>query len=347
MTSIREKRKWDHIKKTIEAGNKRCDYFDDVLLLPDSSSTVSFDKTDLQCMFFNKKLSAPLLINAMTGGAKGLEKYNEAFAIAARENNIAMAVGSQKAGIINADLIDTYTIARKINPEGLLFANLSALENIETMKRAVSMIKADAIQLHVNHAQELSMEEGDRDFTELLKNVEKAVNGLDVPVIIKDVGTGLSKKAVETFKNIGVLHFDVGGYGGTNFPAIEENRMHKDRSALSDIGIPTPVSILEVRNAKPSGYVFAAGGIMDAAQIVKSIALGADAAAMAGALLLYHEKFGTELLSDKISDTIIEMKKIFIILGIRNLSECKQLDYVLKNEVREWVQQRIPTTRAL
>ncbi len=342
MVNIREQRKWDHVKKTIEAGSKRCHFYDDVVLLPDSSSLMSYERTDLGCRIFDKSLSAPLMINAMTGGAKGLERYNEAFAIAARENKIAMAVGSQKAGITNPELTDTYKIARKINPDGLLFANLSALESLETMKKAVSMIEADAIQLHVNHAQELSMQEGDRDFKEILKNIEKAVLHLDVPVIVKDVGTGLSRKSAFAFKHIGVSHFDVGGYGGTNFSEIEEKRMNKESSALSEIGIPTPISVMEVKSIEPPGYIFATGGITDAGQVIKSLLLGADVAAMAGFILMHYEQHGTDSLTEKIADMISEMKKIFVILGIKNLQESNAVEYVLKNEVREWVQQRIP-----
>ncbi len=338
---IREKRKLDHIKETLNSYDVYKDYFKDISLIPMSASISDLSNIDLKLNLFGKTLDAPILINAMTGGALGLEKYNQAFARAAKENNIAMAVGSQKAGILNKKRINTYSIVRKINPKGLIFANLSALENIEDMKKAVDMIEADALQLHVNHGQELSMLEGDKNFSSLLKNIEKAIKEIEVPIIVKEVGTGISQESAKIFSGMGVKNFDAGGFGGTNFSLIEEKRKRKTPELLSNIGIPTPVSILEIKKVLPKSLVFASGGIRNSNQIVKSLVIGGDISGIAAYFLKVFMDSDEEKLSKEISSIIEEIKKIFVVLGFQNLEDAKKGKYILKNEIKEWVDQRI------
>jgi isopentenyl-diphosphate delta-isomerase len=339
---IREKRKIDHIKETIRAYDNNINYFRDISLIPMSSSTSDLNKIDLKIKLYGKNLDAPILINAMTGGAPGLEKYNEAFSVVARENNIAFAVGSQKAGLVNKELIKTYSVVRKVNPNGLIFANLSALENIENMERAVDMIQGDALQLHINHSQELSMAEGDRDFSMLLKNIENAVNKIKVPIILKEVGNGISKEAAKRFFEVGIRSFDVGGFGGTNFSHIEEQRKNENNPLLSDIGIPTPASVLEVKSViDDDSVVFVTGGIRSSNDIVKSLILGGDIAGIAAYFLKKYIDFGGVILSEDIGKMITDIKKIFVVLGFNNLADAKNGKYILKNEIKEWIDQRI------
>lgn len=337
---IREKRKLDHIKETLKSYDIFKDYFNDISLIPMSSSILDLNSVDLKLKLFGKTLKAPLLINAMTGGARGLEKYNQAFAWAAKENGIAMAVGSQKAGIINKERLKTYSIVRKNNPEGLIFSNLSALENIEDMKRAVEMIQADALQLHVNHSQELSMLEGDKNFSSLLKNIEIAVKEIKIPIIVKDVGSGISKESAKIFADLGVTNFDTGGFGGTNFSLIEERRNNSPK-ILSNIGIPTPASIIEIRKTLPKSTIFATGGIRNSNQIVKSLVIGGDISGIAGYFLKIFTDYDEQRLALEINRIIEEMKKIFVVLGFANLEDAKKGNYILKSEIKEWVDQRI------
>lgn len=338
---LRESRKLDHIKETLSLYDNYEDYFKEIALIPSSSSTSDLQAIDLNINLYGKSLSAPLLINAMTGGAPGLEKYNEAFALAAKEHNIALAVGSQKAGLVNKELIKTYSIVRKVNQKGLIFSNLSALEEIDSMKAAVDMIEADALQLHINHGQELSMTEGDRNFSRLLNNIEKAVKTINVPIIVKEVGTGISKEAAVIFSKIGVKSFDVGGAGGTNFPLIEERRYGKKTSLLSSFGIPTPVSIIEVRNVQPEAIIFASGGIRNSTQIAKSLVLGGDVAGIAAYFLKTFTEDGINGLNYEIEKIINELKMIFLVLGFKDLNDTKNGKYILKNEIKDWIDQRI------
>lgn len=341
MSSIRERRKYDHIREALASYHIYKDYYEDVSLLPLASSALDLAKIDLSMELFGKPMAAPLMINAMTGGAKGLEEYNQAFASAALENGIAMAIGSQKAGLEKKELLASYTVVRKINPQGLIFANLSALEKIDDMKRAVDMLEADALQLHLNQAQELSMPEGDRDFSHLLKNIEKALSALDLPIIIKDTGSGLTREAVKNFHQLGVRHFDLAAYGGTNFALIEERRKKSKQALLSQIGIPGPLSILESRQAAPDAFLIAGGGLRNSLQMVKALVLGADMLAIAGYFLKLYSDGGQEALTEGIGQMIDEMKKIFLILGFADLKQAKKGSYILKNEMKEWADQRL------
>ena len=338
---IRELRKHDHIKEALASYHIYKDYYEDISLIPLVSAAIDYNNINLGLELFGKKLAAPLLINAMTGGAPGLDKYNEAFARTAMENQIALALGSQKAGLENKEVLSSYKVVRKIYPKGLIFANISALESLDDMQRAIEMIEADAIQLHINPAQELSMPEGQRNFSFLMKNVEKAVKKIDLPIIIKETGTGLSKDSVKEFYQLGIRYFDTGAFGGSNFALIEERRKESPAALLSNIGIPAPMSILESRKAAPDAFIFAAGGLRTSLQLVKGLVLGADMLAIAGHFLKIYSQEGQIALSKRITEMTEEMKKIFLLLGFENLNEAKEGSYILKNEMKEWADQRL------
>ncbi len=338
---VREKRKYDHIREALASYHIHKDYFEDIKLIPLVSAALDYSDIDLSLELFGKQLAAPLLINAMTGGAPGLEKYNEAFARAAMDNGIALAVGSQKAGLNKEEVVSSYKIVRQIYPKGLIFANLSALESTDDMQRAIEMIEADALQLHINPAQELSMPEGERNFSHLLKNIEKAVKKIDLPIIIKETGTGLSKEAVKDFYDLGIRYFDTGSYGGCNFALIEERRKGLQEALLSQIGMPGPMSILENRVAAPDAFIFASGGLRKSIQLVKGLVLGADMLGIASYFLKTYSEEGQPVLSAKIGEMLWEMKEIFLLLGFKNLEQAKTGAYILTNEMKEWADQRL------
>ena len=334
---IREKRKWDHIREALADYDHYTDFFSQVRLYPDSASTGDVSRVQTDTKVFGKKLEAPLLINAMTGGAEGLEIYNRIFSSLAGKHGLAMAVGSQKSAVNQPHFRDSFRIARKVNPNGVLFANVSALESLETMRTAVEMLEADAIQLHVNHGQELSMEEGDRDFSRLLHHVEEAVRSLPVPVILKEVGSGISPKAARAFYEVGIRAFDIGGFGGTNFARIEEKRRGQTKTLLGEFGIPTPVSLMQVRREIPDAWITATGGIRNSSQVVKSLVMGANLVGMAGELLHVYTHKGERGLEETLLLMKEEIKKIMVVLGANNLQELGKKEYVLLGEVALWM----------
>jgi len=274
---IRQTRKLDHIKYALQMDDPFGDNgFSDIHLIHQSLPELAFEEVDPATVFLNKKIAAPLLINAMTGGNKELAKINQSMARIARKTRIAMAVGSQKAGLEDPELRFTYTIAREENPDGVLLANLSASCLPEEADAAVEMIKADGMQLFLNAPQELVMEEGERDFRHILRNIRAIQERVRVPVIVKEVGFGMSKETITRLYEAGVRYVDVGGSGGTNFIYIENCRQQgKDsRSEITHWGIPTAISLLEGLSLQLPVSFIASGGITSVLEAAKALALG-------------------------------------------------------------------------
>lgn len=251
-------------------------------------------QVDLRSTFLGKPLQAPILISSMTGGTERAQGINRTLALAAQEAGIAMGLGSMRAALEDESLAPTYAV-REVAPDILLFANLGAVQlnygyGLDECRRAVALVGADALVLHFNALQEAVQPEGDGNFAGLLHKVEAVCRGLDVPVIAKEVGWGMSPDAARRLVEAGVAAIDVAGSGGTSWSEVEYHRApdaHHARvaRAFADWGIPTAESIRYVREAAPDLPLIASGGLRDGVEIAKSIALGADLGGIAGPFL--------------------------------------------------------------
>lgn len=254
--------------------------FTEIKLRPNALPEMGIDDVSLQTKLAGLPIEVPFFIQAMTGGSPTTAKLNRRLAIIARETGLAMAVGSQSVGLKYPELADTFQVVRNENPHGLILANLGADASVAAAKKAVAMLDADVLQLHINVAQELVMPEGDRSFNylEQIKTIQAAVC---VPVVVKAVGAGMTRADALRLQSIGVRYIDVGGKGGTNFVQIENaRRSEKDFAFLTDLGLTTVESLKEVSELGLS--VTATGGIRTPADVIKSIALGADNVGVAG-----------------------------------------------------------------
>jgi isopentenyl-diphosphate delta-isomerase len=205
-----------------------------------------------------------------------------------------MGLGSQRAAIEQPDLAATFRV-RQVAPDILLFANLGAVQlnygyGVEQCQMAVDMIEADALILHLNALQEAVQPEGDTDFSGLLQKIETVCRSLSVPVIAKEVGWGISKRAARQLAEAGVAAIDVAGAGGTSWTQVEMHRAKNESearlaAAFIDWGIPTAESILNVKESAPDVAIFASGGLRDGLDIAKCIALGATLGGMASPFL--------------------------------------------------------------
>ncbi len=255
---------------------------------------INLSEIDLHTTFMAKSLNAPLLISSMTGGAKQADKINISLAEAAQEKGIAMGVGSQRA-VIEEPALAAGMNLRRYAPNILLFANLGAVQlnygyGITECKRAVEMLEADALILHLNPLQEALQPEGDTCFAGLLERISEICVELPVPVIVKEVGWGLSKEAAVCLVETGVAAIDVAGAGGTSWSQVEMHRAKSsERAAVAaafiDWGIPTADAIIDVRQALPDIPLIASGGLRSGIDVAKCLALGADLGGMAGPLL--------------------------------------------------------------
>jgi isopentenyl-diphosphate delta-isomerase len=255
---------------------------------------LNLEEVDLSQTIFGKILRAPVLISSMTGGTAEAATINRVLAEAAQATGIAMGVGSQRAAIEHPELASSFQI-RPAAPDILLFANLGAVQlnyryGVDECRRAVDMIQADALILHLNALQEAVQPEGDTRFAGLVDRIEAVCRTLPVPVIAKEVGWGFSEQDARRLANAGVAAIDVAGAGGTSWTQVEMHRAQNESqarlaAAFVDWGAPTAEAILNVRRAAPALMVIASGGLRSGVDIAKCIALGANVGGMAGPFL--------------------------------------------------------------
>jgi isopentenyl-diphosphate Delta-isomerase len=303
-----ETRKSDHIKINLEqdvrsgltSGLERYRFVHEAL------PEMDLDKVSSSLTLFGKKLDAPILVSSMTGGTEQAGVINQRLAEAAEEYHVAMGVGSQRAALEDPKQIATYSITRKVAPNILLFANLGAIQlntgfGLEECRRAVDMLQADALFLHLNPMQEAVQAGGDTNFSDLASKVAGICNKLEVPVIVKEVGWGISERTARILSECGVAAIDVAGAGGTSWSQVEMHRASDDftrqlAETFIDWGIPTATSILNVKKAAPNIIIFASGGLKNGLDIAKCISLGATLGGFAGQFLksaaISREKVG-------------------------------------------------------
>jgi isopentenyl-diphosphate delta-isomerase len=343
----RSKRKLEHIKYALTTGQSRLHGFDDIVFVHNSLPDVSTTQIDLATQIGELSLSSPIFINAMTGGGgEATLKINEQLAYVAKCCGLAMAVGSQMAALNDERERTSFAVIRQVNPDGVIFANLGSEATVEQAKRAVDMIEANALQIHLNVIQELVMPEGDRHFSGALFRIEQIVKDVGVPVIVKEVGFGMSKETAAKLANIGVMAVDVGGFGGTNFARIENERRAKRLAYFDHWGMPTSVSIAEVAQAVPTISIIGSGGVQSALDVAKAIALGASAVGMAGHILRLLVEEGAEKLIEEITLLHEDLTLIMTALGAKTIARLQRVPLVIHGETHHWLHERgIDTTR--
>nr|WP_026326453.1 type 2 isopentenyl-diphosphate Delta-isomerase [Paenibacillus ginsengihumi] len=343
---MRISRKMEHIRHALKLGQSGEQGMSDIAFVPNALPEAHLDGISLHTRIGELAMSSPILINAMTGGAPETEAINRELAVAARETGIAMAVGSQMAAIRNPDLAASYRVVRSVNPDGLVFGNLGGEATVDEAMRAVEMLRADALQIHLNAMQELIMPEGDRDFRGRLERIQAIAESLPVPVIVKEVGFGIARESVERLWRAGIRIVDVGGAGGTNFAAIENARREAPLAWLNDWGCKTSVALLEALDARsrldrPERLtLIASGGMRSGLDVCKALALGASAAGMAGALLQALRSEGTAALIDKIREIHDEMRLVMTALGASSVSALQRTPLVVSGESAQWCEAR-------
>jgi len=291
-----DQRKADHIKINLEKDVRSAltTGLENYRFIHAALPELDLNQVEPGLSLFGKRLAAPILISSMTGGTADAEVINLRLAEAAQEVKVAMGVGSQRAAIEHPEQAKTFQV-RRAAPDILLFANLGAVQlnygyGIDQCRRAVDMIEADALILHLNPLQEAVQDAGDTNFAGLAKKIEEVCKQIDVPVIAKEVGWGISERTAKLLAESGVSAIDVAGAGGTSWSQVEMHRAPDEftrqlAATFVGWGIPTVDSILNVKKAVPEMTVFASGGIKDGLDIAKCVALGATLGGMAGQFL--------------------------------------------------------------
>ncbi len=289
-------RKADHIKINLEKDVRSAltTGLEKYHFIHEALPELNLDDVDTGLTLFGKRLNAPILISSMTGGTPHAGTINRRLAEAAQATLTAMGVGSQRAALEDKSQAKTFQV-RKYAPDILLFANLGAVQlnygyGIDECRRAVDMIQADALYLHLNPLQEAVQAGGYTNFKGLAKKIEEICKKLEVPVIAKEVGWGISERTAKLLSDCGVSAIDVAGAGGTSWSQVEMHRAPDEftrelAATFVGWGIPTAESILNVKKVVPEMIIFASGGIKDGLDIAKCVALGATLGGMAGNFL--------------------------------------------------------------
>lgn len=335
----RAQRKLEHIKYALETGfGPASTHFEDIRFLHNCLPELNPADIVLSVDLFGKMLTAPLLIDAITGGTESVTELNGKLADVAQQTGIAMAVGSQYGTVRTGSGLTSYQIIREHNPDGIVFANISALATPQQAQNAVDMLDADALEIHLNAAQELIMPEGDRNYRGLLANMLRIRDHVDVPVIVKETGCGIAAEAYAALNEAGFTFFNCAGSGGTNFPAIEARRAGVQLGDFAYWGIPTAWSLLDIAaHADNESFLIASGGMDNACKAVKAFALGADMVSMSGIILKLICEQGTAAAVAFLDELKTSVADYLLLLGCRNIKELRTVPLIFTGETMNFL----------
>ena len=341
-----EKRKAEHIKICLEQkaqARKATSGFEDIQLVHRALPEVDRQKINLSASFLGKKLSAPIIVGAMTGGTEEATKINASIAEAVEKLGLGMGVGSQRAAIEDQKLEKTYKIARKKAPTAFLIANIGGVQlvhgyGLKEVKKAVEMIDADAVAIHLNALQEAVQPEGQPSFKGVLTKIGEIAGELDKPVIVKETGCGISAEDAKALEAAGVKAIDIGGVGGTSFAAVEYYRSTSPNNmgeAFWDWGIPTAVSLIETTQTVKIP-VIASGGVRSGLDIAKSLALNANLVSISQPVLEAAVK-GAKKTEELLSCLTDELRNVMFLVGAENLESLAKVPLVIGGKTAEWL----------
>jgi isopentenyl-diphosphate delta-isomerase len=348
-------RKQEHVELTIGRDvtfRQKTTGFERWEFLHNALPELDLSEIDPRTRFLGKELSLPLMITGMTGGYKDALRINQNLASVCAERGLAMGVGSQRQAIENSHYHRSYSVVREIAPDIPLVGNIGGaevakLKDTSQLQRLSDLVRADAFAVHLNPVQEFLQPEGNPEFRGVLKGIEMLVRNLPIPVIVKEIGAGISAEVAKRLLEVGVTIIDVAGAGGTSWAGVEILRRTTKKSEKSDDkteraramnsfwdwGIPTVDALRQVTGLKtqhPSLYVIASGGIASGFDVAKSIAFGGDLAGAARPFLQALEAKGTKGLAASIAEWESELRGIMFLTGSKTIADLRNQRLVLK-----------------
>ncbi|MEM0343646.1 MAG: type 2 isopentenyl-diphosphate Delta-isomerase [Thermoplasmata archaeon] len=346
-----ERRKHDHVEIVAKEDLRHdYNYWEDVKLLHNPLPEIDLDEVDTSTSVFGRKLKAPLIISAITGGYGKAEEINRNLAEAAAEFGIGMGVGSQRAALEHPELARTYAVIKDYDIP-LRIANLGVPQlvrqgltpplTVEDGKAAMEMIDAHMLAIHLNYLQEVVQPEGDTKTRGGLKAIESFASAL--PVIAKETGAGMPREVALKLKKAKVRGIDVGGLGGTSFSAVEYYRARSAGDSMRanigqtfwNWGIPTPVSVVLADVGLP---IIATGGLRSGLDVARAICIGAACGGMAGRLLPAALE-GKEALSRELSTIVQELRAAMFLVGARDVKTLASSKALITGRAKEWLDQ--------
>jgi len=319
-------------------------YLEYVKLIHNALPEIDFDAVETSQKFLGHNFRAPIIIDSMTGGTPEATKINSRLSLAAEKFGFGMGLGSQRAGLLSRELAETYSIARSNAPNAFLVANIGGAQlskglKINDIKNMIQMIEADALVVHLNPLQELIQPEGEPKYKGVLSKIKEICSNFDIPIIVNEVGAGISMDVAKRLQSAGVSAINVAGSGGTSWAGVEKLRAETahDNNKINlgelfwDWGIPTAVSLIEVTKSVKIP-VIASGGIRNGLEIAKCIALGANMCGMAFPFLRHASK-SLESLYDFTNRTLIELRSAMFLVGSKNINQLGKTRFMVTGEL--------------
>lgn len=335
------RRKDDHVRlASAQHAEPRAHDFDHVRPLNHPLAAGNRSEVSLRATGRVLDWPVPLFINGMTGGTAHTATINRALALAARETGVPIASGS--TGILHREpaAIPSFRVLRDLNPDGFVMANVNPNLTPAQARRSVEILEADALQVHVNPAQEIVMPEGDRDFTRWTDTIAAIVAEVGVPVVVKEVGAGMSRGTVARLRDLGVAAVDVSGRGGTDFTAIESaRRTDGGMDYLAGWGQSAVEGLLDASSVDGVDLL-ASGGVRHPLDVVRALALGATAVGVAGGFLRVLLTEGEAALVARIQAWLEQVGDIMTLLGARTVADLHRVDLLITGPVREFCELR-------
>ncbi|MFC6177100.1 type 2 isopentenyl-diphosphate Delta-isomerase [Companilactobacillus huachuanensis] len=315
--------------------------FDGVRLLHDALPELRLQDIDLSTNFLGSKMALPIYFNAITGGSNQSAHFNKELSQLAHTLSIPVSSGSMGVYLrLPAETKTSFTTLRENNPDGFVIANVSAKANAAQAQEAIDLLQANALQIHLNAIQELAMPEGDQAFL-WLDNIKNIVSNVSVPVIVKEVGFGISQKNLTQLYKAGVRNVDVSGSGGTDFAQIESARNQElDLTYLNQFSLSTVESLLESLPFQNKMTIFASGGIITPMDVIKAIRLGASAVGMSGLVLHHLQKSSLSETEAFFNEFTKQLRLIMAAIGAKSIAEIKKAPIVFDEDLINYMNQR-------
>lgn len=333
-------RKDDHVRLVAEqhAEGPRRNGFDDVTFVHHALDAIDADLVGLGVEVGGSAWPVPFYVNAMTGGSAATGRINRDLAIAARETGLPIASGSVSAALADPSLEPTFRVIREENPDGFVMANLGVERSPDDARRAVDILGADALQVHLNSVQETVMPEGTRAFSSWASSLEALLRAVEVPVIVKEVGFGLSARTLSRLGELGVEYADVSGSGGTDFARVESARRLGEYGYLAGWGQSAVECLLDAPADGPT--LLASGGVRTPLDVVRALALGARAVGVSGSFLKTVLDEGAEGLTARIRDWIAQTRALLALLGADSPERLTGTDLIVRGATAEYCRVR-------
>ena len=331
-------RKDEHIRYALEHRSKY-NSFDEVELVHCSIPKYNLEEIELKTRFAGCEFAVPFFINAITGGSENARKINQKLARVANECGILFVTGSYSAALKNVQ-DDSFEIVKRENPDLKLATNIGIDKDYEAGIKAIEALDPLFLQIHVNLMQELIMVEGSRNFGEWENNLQKFVQNIKIPIVLKEVGFGMTEATVKKGIELGIKTFDISGRGGTSFAFIENMRRENGLHYLDNWGQTTVSCLLNLKNYVDKVEVIASGGVRNPLDIVKSLVLGAKAVGISKVILELAVKYEVEKVIEIVENWKNECRMIMCALNANNIEELRNVKYILYGKTLEFFMQQ-------